>query len=42
MKMTFSYFPGMYENPAPAKYYQITNIMKNKIHTNASKNNRWL
>ena len=21
MKTTFSYFPGMYENPAPAKYY---------------------
>ena len=21
MKTTFSYFPGMFENPAPAKYY---------------------
>ena len=21
MKTTFSYFPRMYENPAPAKYY---------------------
>ena len=21
MKPTFSYFPGMFENPAPAKYY---------------------
>ena len=21
MKKTFSYFPGMFENPAPVKYY---------------------
>ena len=21
MKTTFSYFPGMFKNPAPAKYY---------------------
>ena len=21
MKTTFSFFPGMYENPSPAKYY---------------------
>ena len=26
MKTTFSYFPGMFENPAPAK-----TILKNKI-----------
>ena len=23
MKTTFSYFPGMFENPAPAKYYWV-------------------
>ena len=31
MKTTFSYFPGMFENPTPAKYYlknKIKNIMK--------------
>ena len=31
MKTTFTYFPGMFENPAPAKYYlknEIKNIMK--------------
>ena len=22
MKTTFSYFPGMFENPAPAKYHE--------------------
>ncbi len=27
MKTTFSYFPGMFENPAPAKYY-----LKRKYH----------
>ena len=30
-KTTFSYFPGMFENPAPANYYfkkKIKNIMK--------------
>ena len=43
-KTTFSYFPGMFENPAPTKlfkknqkYYEISTIF-----TNASKNNRWL
>ena len=23
MKTTFSYYPGMFENPAPVKYYLI-------------------
>ena len=32
MKTTFSYFPGMFENPAPAKYY----FQKNKIRTHSS------
>ena len=52
MKTIFSYFPGMFENPAPAvktgckrninlKKYKIKNIVKYQ-HTNASKKNRWL
>ena len=28
MKKTFSYFPGMFENPAPAKYYFLKNQKK--------------
>ena len=33
MKTTFSYFPGMYENPAPAKYYFKKNNQKYEILT---------
>ena len=45
MQTTFSYFPGMFENPVPAKMIlknKIINIMKYQLFTNASKNNRWL
>jgi len=44
MKTTFSYFPGMFKNPAPAECYlkKIINIMKYLLYTNSSKNNRWL
>ena len=46
MKGTFSYFPGMFENPAPAvkKSYKqniikkILYIMQYQLYTNASKN----
>ena len=31
MKTTFSYFPGMVENPAPVKYYSKKNEIKNII-----------
>ena len=50
MKTTFSYFPGMFENPAPAaktsckrnidKKNKIKIIMKCQLFTNVSKNNR--
>ena len=29
MKTTFSYFPGMFENPAAAKYYLKKNDLMN-------------
>ena len=31
MKRTFSYFPGMCENPVPAKYYLMRIRMRRKI-----------
>ena len=39
MKTTFPYFPGMFENPAPARYYFKKTISKilwniNYIRTN--------
>jgi len=43
MKTPFSYFPGMFENPVPAKYYLKKNQKYYEIlilYTNASKNNR--
>ena len=41
MKTTFSYFPGMFQNPVPAKYYLKKQNKKIVIlSTNASKNNR--
>jgi len=41
MKTTFSFFPGMFENPAPAKIIKIKQNQKYyEILTNASKNNR--
>ena len=42
LKTTFSYFPGMFENPAPGKYYSKKQNQKYKLYTYASKNNRWL
>ena len=44
MKNTFSYFPGMFENPAPAKiilkrnqkYYEILAIYYNYIYIYSS------
>jgi len=47
MKTTFSYFPRMFENPAPAvktscerniNFKKIENIMIYQLYTNASKN----
>ena len=29
MKTAFSYLPGMFENPAPVKYYFFLNKVKN-------------
>ena len=41
MKTIFSFFPEMFENPAPAKYYFFKNQKYYEILTitNASKNN---
>ena len=43
MKTTFSHFPGMFEKPAPAKYYlKKLKYYELLTNTNESKNNRRL
>jgi len=42
MKTTFSYFQGMFKNPAPSNYYfkkQNQKYYEYELYTNASKNN---